>query len=150
MSPIMELERQLFGLGSFSRRMAHFFPEIMEHPGVLDAPAAPGWVRVNVRDAGANVVVVAEVPGLTEKDVTISFDKNVLTLSGERASTVPEGYTAVRRERPARTFRRAVRFGVPINVDAITAVVKNGLLTVTLPKAARAVPRSIPVQTVSN
>ncbi len=147
MSPIMELERTLFGLGPFSRRMAHFFPEIMDHPGVLNAPAAGGWVRVNVWDAGANVVVVAEVPGLTEKDVQISFDKNVLTLSGERAPTAPEGYAAVRRERPTLRFSRSVRFGVPIDVEGITAVVKNGLLTVTLPKRAKAVARTIPVQT---
>lgn len=154
MSPIMELERTLFGQsfvpGPLSRRMAQFFPEILEQPGVLNAPAAGGWARVNVWDAGENVVVVAEVPGLTDKDVRISFDKNVLTLAGERASTVPEGYTPVRRERPALRFARSVRFGVPIDVDGITAVVKNGLLTVTLPKSAKAVARTIPVQTVTN
>ncbi|MFN7146365.1 MAG: Hsp20/alpha crystallin family protein, partial [Myxococcota bacterium] len=116
MSPIMELERTLFGLGPLSRRMAHFFPEIMDHPGVLNAPAAGGWVRVNVWDAGPNVVVVAEVPGLTEKDVQISFEKNVLTLTGERAAAVPEGYTPVRRERPGLKFTRSVRFGVPVDV----------------------------------
>lgn len=147
MSPIMELERTLFGLGPLSRRMAHFFPEIMDHPGVLNAPAAGGWVRVNVWDAGPNVVVVAEVPGLTEKDVQISFEKNVLTLTGERAAAVPEGYAPVRRERPGLKFTRSVRFGVPIDVDGITAVVKNGLLTVTLPRAQKPTARAIPVQT---
>jgi HSP20 family protein len=150
MSPILELERTLFGLSPLSRRMAHFFPEIMEHPGVLNAPNAAGWVRVNVWDTPDNVLVVAEVPGLTEKDVQISFDKSVLTLSGERAAAAPEGYTAVRRERPNLRFSRSVRFGVPIDVDNITAVVKNGLLTVTLPKKARPAARSIPVTTVAN
>lgn len=147
---LSELERTLFGIGPFSRRVAHFFPEIAEHPGVLNAPAAGGWVRVNVWDAGANVVVEAEVPGFTEKDVQIAFDKNVLTLTGERASAAPEGYTLVRRERPALRFARSVRFGVPVDVDGITAVVKNGLLTVTLPKRAKSTARTIPVQTVSN
>ena len=145
MSPLMELERTLFGRG-FSRRFVPFFPEVLQHPGVLDAPAAGGWVRVNVWDAGAHVVVEAEVPGFTDKDVQLAFDRNVLTLSGERGSALPEGYTVVRRERPALKFARTVRFGVPIDVDGITAVVKDGVLTVTLPKRAKAVPRTIPVQ----
>lgn len=150
MSPIMELERTLFGRHGLSRRMAHFFPEILEGPGVLNAPAAGGWVRVNVADGGPNIVLVAEVPGLTEKDVTISFDRNVLTLSGERPATVPEGYTAYRRERPNARFSRSIRFGLPIDEDNISAVVKNGLLTVTLPKRAKAGPRTIPVHTATN
>lgn len=150
MSPILELERTLFGLGPLSRRMAHLFPEIVDGPGVLNAPGVGGWVRVNVWDTGPNVVLVAEVPGLTEKDVAISFDKNVLTLSGERAPAVPEGYTAHRRERSALRFSRSVRFNVPIDVEAITAVVKNGLLTVTLPKHARAPARAIPVQSATH
>lgn len=146
MSPLMELERTLFGLGPFSRRFSPFFPEVLQHPGVLDAPAAGGWARVNVWHAGANVVVEAEVPGFTEKDVSIAFDRNVLTLSGKRGAAVPEGYTAVRRERPTRDFSRTIRFGVAIDVDGITATVKDGVLTVTLPKRAKAGPRTIPVQ----
>ena len=150
MSPLMELERTLFGLGPLSRRRAPFFPMILEGAGVLDAPGAAGWVRVNVTDAGPNVVLVAEVPGFTDKDVSISIDKNVLTLSGARAPSVPEGYTAHRRERSSLRFSRSVRFGVPLDVDGITAVVANGLLTVTLPKRARTPARPIPVQTITN
>ncbi len=150
MSPIMELERTFFGLGPLSRRRAHFFPAFIEGPGALPAPAAGGGVRVNISDAGANVILVAEVPGLTEKDVSISFDRNVLTVSGERLPSAPEGYTAHRRERGALRFSRSVRFGVPIDVDGITAVVANGLLTVTLPKRPRAAARAIPVQTVTH
>jgi len=146
MSPIQELERTLFGLHPLSRRVAHFFPDVLEGANVPHAPSASGWVRVNVWDAGTNLVLVAEVPGLTEKDVTISFDRNVLTLSGERAPVVPEGYTVHRRERPPMQFSRSIRFGVPLDADGITAVVKNGLLTVTLPKRAQAAPRAIPVQ----
>lgn len=150
MSPLMELERTLFGLAPLSRRRASFFPSILEGAGVVNAPGAGGWVRVNVTDAGPNVVLVAEVPGLTEKDVSISFDQNVLTVSGERPPAVPEGYTAHRRERSALRFSRSVRFGVPIDVDGIIAVVANGLLTVTLPKRPRPTARAIPVQTATH
>jgi HSP20 family protein len=146
MSPLLELERAFFGRTPYSRRFSSALPELLQHAGVLDAPAAGGWVRVNVWDAGASVVLEAEVPGFTDKDVRIAFDRNALTLSGERGAGVPEGYTAVRRERPALTFTRTVRFGVPIDVDGITAVVKDGVLTVTLPKRAKAAPRAIPVQ----
>ena len=144
MSPLQELERSFFGR-PLTRRMSWFFPEIMESPGVLAAPSAAGWVRLNVYDGESSVVVVAEVPGLTDKDVQLSFDKNVLTLTSERAAPVPEGYTAVRRERPSTRFTRAIRFGVNIDDENITAAVKDGLLTVTLPKVQRPAPRTIPV-----
>ncbi|MES2643749.1 MAG: Hsp20/alpha crystallin family protein [Myxococcota bacterium] len=154
MSPIQELERALFGLGPLSRRSVHFVPRFVDDSRAYDpripAPAPGGAVRVNVWDAGPNVVLVAEVPGLTEKDVTLSFEHDVLTLSGERTPTVPEGYTAQRRERPTLRFSRAIRFNVPVDVAGITAVVKNGLLTVTLPKSARAAARAIPVQSVTH
>lgn len=144
MSPLQELERSFFGR-PLTRRMSWFFPEIMESPGVLAAPSAAGWVRLNVYDSDESVIVVAEVPGLSDKDVQLSFDKNVLTVTGGREATVPEGYTAVRRERPSARFTRAIRFGVPIDADGITAVVKDGLLTITLPKIQRQAPRTIPV-----
>ena len=150
MSPLYELERTLFGRGPVSRRMSWFFPDIMDAPGVLSAPAASGWVRMNVWDAGAHFEIQAEVPGLTDKDVTITFERGVLTIAAEQTASVPEGYVAQRRERPALRFSRSVRFGRPIDADNIAAVVRNGVLTVTLPKRAKEAPRSIPVTSGSN
>jgi HSP20 family protein len=144
----MELERTLFGLGGFGRRMAHFFPEA-DAAGVVNAPTVGTWVRVNVWDAGPNVIVMAEVPGIPEKDIQISFKRDTLTITGERSGDAPEGYTTHRRERASMRFARAVRFGVKVDVDRATAVVKNGILTITLPKLPQQGARTITVQSAS-
>jgi HSP20 family protein len=149
MSPIMELERTLFGLGGFGRRVAHFFPDT-DVAGVLTAPTVGSWVRVNVWDAGPNVVVQAEVPGMADNDIQISFKHDTLTIAGERPNEAPEGYTTHRRERASMRFTRSVRFGVKVDVDHASATVKNGILTITLPKHPQAGARTIAVQSATH
>lgn len=107
---------------------------------------AGGWPRANLIDAGSSLVVTAEVPGLTEKDLDITLNQDVLTISGERKVQPPEGYRSHRQERPTVAFSRS--FALPTWVDAerTSAAVKNGILTVTLEKAADAQPRQIAVK----
>ena len=107
---------------------------------------AGGWPRANLIDAGSSLVVTAEVPGLVDKDINITLNQDVLTISGERRIQAPEGYRTHRQERPTVTFSRS--FALPTRVDAerTGATVKNGILTVTLEKAADAQPRQIAVK----
>lgn len=141
-SPITE--RTLFGLGGLGRRMAHLFEE-------ADAGATPfgSWTRLNAWDAGPNLVIRAEVPGLSERDIQLTIRQDVLTLSGERNVDPPEGYSAHRRERASTRFSRSVRLGVRVDADKAVAIVKNGILSVTLPKSAEQPPRQIPVKAAS-
>jgi HSP20 family protein len=141
MSPISELERTLFGLGGFGRRLVPLFRE-----GTFPEPSEGAPFRFNVWDSGADVVIYADVPGLSEKDVQISFTRDTLTVSGQRPSDTPEGYTALRRERQPVRFDQSIRFRVPVDVEKITAVVQNGRLTITLPREAQPTVRTIPVQ----
>jgi len=107
------------------------------------------WPRANLVDAGTSLVLTAEVPGLSEKDVQLSLNQDVLTVTGERIVRAPEGYEAHRQERGAVRFVRS--FALPCRVDAerTQATVKDGILTVTLTKAADAMPRQIAVQASS-
>ena len=114
-------------------------------PGVSTMTTA-AWPRFNVFDAGANLVVTADVPGLTEKELAVSLEDGVLSISGERKLTAPEGYTAHRRERPALRFSRSVALPVKVDVDRAQAAVKDGVLTITLAKAPEARPRQIAVR----
>ena len=111
--------------------------------------SAGAWPRANLVDAGSNLILTAEVPGLSEKDVKLTLNQDVLTVSGERNVQPPEGYTAHRQERAAVKFSRS--FALPCRVDAerTSATVKNGILTVTLEKAAEAKPRQIAVKSVN-
>jgi HSP20 family protein len=98
----------------------------------------------------ANAYVVrAELPGVERSKIDISFEKSVLTISGEKASPSPSEDAVVRTfaaERLAGTFSRSLRMPEYIDGDRITAEYKDGLLTVTVPKAAAAQPRRIEVQ----
>ena len=105
-----------------------------------------GWPRTSVYDTGESLMVVADVPGLKEKDIEVSLDNDVLTLSGERRPDVPDGYTVHRQERRPARVSRQLTLPVKVNVDALSAEIKDGILTVKLPKAPEAKPRKIPVQ----
>lgn len=104
------------------------------------------WPRANLIDAGANLLVAAEVPGLSDKDIELTLNHNVLTISGERKVPVPEGYSVHRQERPAVRFSRSFALPCRVNPERASASVKDGILTVTLEKAAEAMPRQIAVK----
>jgi HSP20 family protein len=108
--------------------------------------SGPSSSPISVDDDGTSYVLRADVPGLTENDFEISVAGNTVTLRGERKLEVPEGHSVHRRER--RPFRFAKSFELPARVDAdkATATLKNGVLTLTLPKIAEAQPRQISVK----
>lgn len=105
-----------------------------------------GWPRLSLWDEGSQLVLKADVPGLTEKDVQLQLTQDVLTVSGERRSDAPEGHSVHRQERLPARFSRS--FTLPVKVDgaAIAASLKDGVLTVTMPKAPESQPRQISVK----
>lgn len=144
-TPFSELERTLLGWGGLGRRMASMFEDLDQGAAYTPTPyAAP--TRLDVWDTGDAYVLWAEVPGLSEKDIQLTLKQGVLTLSGERKPEVPEGYQAHRRERATMRISRSIRLGAKVDADKVTATVKHGLLTVTLPKSPEATPRQIPVR----
>lgn len=123
-----ELERVL---GDFERSAPSF------------APATGG---VTFDDDGNQFVLRADVPGLTENDFQISLANNTLTLRGERKLEAPEGHSVHRRERSPYRFAKSYELPARVDGDKVTATLKNGVLTLTLPKAAEAQPRQISVK----
>jgi HSP20 family protein len=93
-----------------------------------------------------NIIVKADLPGLTKDDIEISLQDNVLTLRGEKkrdSEVKEENY--YRLERSYGTFNRS--FELPTSVDAskIEATFKNGVLQITLPKTEEAKPKKIKI-----
>jgi len=78
--------------------------------------------------------VTLEIPGMTKQDVSITVEKDILTIEGKREPNVPEGFEVIRQERGSLEFSR--RLALPENVDqaSIVARFKNGLLRIDLPK----------------
>jgi HSP20 family protein len=92
------------------------------------------------------VVVKAELPDMKREDISVTFENNVLTLKGERKMAAEVADDRFQRlERFYGTFSRS--FTLPSTVDAghITAIYKDGVLTVRLPQREEAKPRQISV-----
>jgi HSP20 family protein len=112
------------------------------------APAQADWPRISLYDAGSALVLKADVPGVSEKDVQLSLVEDVLSIAGKRTLEAPAGYAVHRQERRALSFARSFALPAPVKADDVTAELKDGVLTVTLPKAPEAQPRQITVKAV--
>jgi HSP20 family protein len=112
----------------------------------FDLRSSRGFPSANLYDTGSEFVIRAELPGLSEKDVNVTVNQDVLTISGARENDAPGGYTAHRRERIPVRFSRSFSFPSPVDMEKVNASVKNGVLTVQLAKAAEAQPRQIAVK----
>ena len=83
---------------------------------------------------------------MTPDDLKVKIQGNYLEISGSRKADTPEGYTAHRLERGTPSFSRS--FTLPVEVDAnkVSATLKNGILTLMLPKAEIAKPKQITIK----
>jgi HSP20 family protein len=116
--------------------MRRFFSDDMVSD-MLTQPAT--WLPpVEVIESDKEIVITAELPGLVEKDIEISFDDDIITISGEKTEEKKEGDEDKRYhvfERTYGAFRRS--FTLPSNVDPnrVVAEFKAGILTIRVPKA---------------
>jgi HSP20 family protein len=113
--------------------------------GDFERAVAPGSTPVHFDDDGTSFTLRADVPGLTEGDVQISVAGNTVTLRGERKVEVPEGHSVHRRERSAVRFAKSFELPARVDAEKVTATLKHGVLTLTLPRAAEAQPRQISI-----
>ena len=133
-------------LSSFRQQMDQALGELGGYRDRGDLRGYEAWPQLELDDRGEELVLTAEVPGLSEKDLQISATADALTVSGERNIEAPSGYSVHRRERPSYKFSQSVRFPVRIDVERITANVAHGILTVTMAKAEDARPRQIKIR----
>jgi HSP20 family protein len=92
-------------------------------------------------------VISLDVPGLKKEDINVSVHEGVLTVSGERKSEkeVTEG-TLHRSERFYGKFSRSVSLPSEVRADKVSATYKDGILTVDIPKAEAAKPKTVEVK----
>lgn len=103
---------------------------------------------INVWEEGETLKIEAEIPGLKIEDVDVSFDAGELTLKGEKKFDGRESATLHRRERAYGSFSRTLTLPWEIKADEVAAELKDGVLTVTLPKAEAAKPRKVAIKYV--
>nr|WP_325234451.1 Hsp20/alpha crystallin family protein [Egicoccus sp.] len=102
---------------------------------------------LDVEETEDGFTLHVELPGVTADDVEVSLEENVLTIAGERRFYADKSGDGFRRvERSFGRSHRAVRLPDRVNGEQVSATYKDGLLTVTVPKAEEAKPRRITVE----
>lgn len=99
--------------------------------------------RMNLQDKGENLEFVAELPGVSEKDINLEIHNETLTLSAKRDVTHEKDNTLYLAERGSWNIQRSISLPVAVEVENTNATLKNGILRVTLPKAASSRPQKI-------
>ena len=102
---------------------------------------------VNFSEDAGHLYIEALVPGVDPKDVDLSVLRNTVTISGERKPFAEkEGQIVHRSELGSGKFSRTVELPVDIDPEKISAVCKNGIMQITLAKAAHAKPKKIEIK----
>jgi HSP20 family protein len=105
-----------------------------------------GWTpALDLHQNSENVVAVVELPGMRKEDIEISLQDGTLIISGERKDESTQENGATRTERSTGKFRRSVTLPTRVDVTKVSATYKDGILTVTLPKAEEAKPKQIQI-----
>ena len=105
-----------------------------------------GWTpALDLYQNNDNIVAIVELPGMRKEDIEISLHDGTLTIAGERKEQTREGDNAARTERFTGKFRRSITLPTRVDADKVSATYKDGILTVTLPKAEEAKPKQIQV-----
>ena len=102
---------------------------------------------VNVAEDNDNVYVTAEMPGIDPKDIDLTVEEDSVVIKGERKlEEEGEGISYHRREREGGSFNRTITLPTRIVAEKASAEVRNGVLTLTLPKAEEAKPKKIEIK----
>src|SRR2546428_13771073 len=117
---------------------------------VATGSAARMWAPVlDMHETKDDLVLNFELPGVREKDVSVSITGDLLTVKGERGldrDVTDESYRHV--ERVYGKFERSVQLPMPVQADKVKATYRDGMLEVTLPKADEVKPKEIKIDIV--
>ena len=125
----------------FDQIVGKSFPEINKQVGVNPFQGT-AYPKVNVYEYDDKVGVVAEIPGLDKKDLTVEVEDGVLTIAGDKHGLFDdEGAKVIRRELKHSSFKRSFELGDLLDGDNIKASFKDGLLSIEIPKTEPELPK---------
>lgn len=112
--------------------------------------AAPGaFPALNIGNTPTSVEIYAFAPGIDPKQIDVTIDRGVMTISGERASVLPNEDARVNvygNERFAGRFRRAISLPDDIDPSKVDATYRDGVLRISVARRESALPKRITVQ----
>ena len=111
------------------------FPDIVKQVGVKPY-GNTAYPKVNVYEYNDKVGIVAEIPGLNKKQLDVSVEDGILTISGDKHGSLIEeqGAKVIRKELKQSSFKRSFELGELLDGDNISANFKDGILSVSIPK----------------
>ncbi len=108
-----------------------------------EAAVAPSFSpAVDILATGDEVVILAELPGMTREQISVQVSGTVVTISGERVAA-PEDGQALVRERPVGRFSRSFSLAYDLDPEGVSARLEDGLLRVSVPRRRRG---TVPIQ----
>jgi HSP20 family protein len=102
---------------------------------------------VDITESEDEVTVTLDVPGVDRDGIDVQLTGESLVVRGERKLERREGTRSIHLERPQGAFSRSFTIGVPVQPERVTASYRDGVLTITLPKAEAVKPRKVQIQT---
>ena len=116
----------------FDQLMLKQFPNFQEEVGVSFNQGA--YPKVNVYEYDDKIGIVAEIPGLDKKNVSVDIEENVLTISGDKHGFDTDGGKCITRELKQSSFKRSFNLGEYLDGDGVSAQFKDGMLSISIPK----------------
>jgi HSP20 family protein len=133
-------------LSDIQSELNRVFDNFFGRPAGTSAMERVWAPAVDMYETKDELVVSAELPGLNEKDIHLSITGDMLTLRGERQWSHEDRQDSVyRSERWFGKFERTLPLPIPVQSDKVRAKYRDGVLTVTIPKAEEIKPKEIKI-----
>ena len=116
----------------FDELMHKTFPAFQEEVGVSFNQGA--YPKVNVYEYDDKIGIVAEIPGLDKKNVSVDVEDSILTISGDKHGFDTDGGKCITRELKQSSFKRSFNLGDHLDGDDVSASFKDGMLSISIPK----------------
>ena len=116
----------------FDHLMNEQFPTFKEEVGVSFNKGA--YPKVNIYEYDDKIGIVAEIPGLDKKNVTVDVEEDVLIISGVKHGLDDSGGKCITRELKQSSFKRSFNLGEHLDGDNVEASFKDGMLSISVPK----------------
>ena len=123
----------------FDQLIDKTFPTFKEETGVSFSQGA--YPKVNVYEYDDKIGIIAEIPGLDKKNVSVEVEAQVLIISGDKHGFDTDGGKCITRELKQSSFKRSFTLGEHLSGDDISAKFKDGMLSISIPKVTPEKPK---------
>ena len=116
----------------FDQLMSKQFPAFQEEVGISFNQGA--YPKVNVYEYDDKISIIAEIPGLDKKNVSVDVEDDILTISGDKHGIKDDGAKCITRELKQSSFKRSFNLGDHLDGTNVSANFKDGMLSISIPK----------------